>query len=75
MSTPALGIEYLQQPGGSGHQQKQSFQGKKWSGIGIVYVSDEGDFRVLYESHVSQEVKDKIASTFGVGALEWQVCR
>lgn len=38
-------------------------------------VQRDVEFRLLYQSEIPQEVKDKIAERFGVGALEWEVAR
>jgi hypothetical protein len=37
-------------------------------------VNNTVELRLFYESHISQAIKDEIASRFGVGAIEWVNC-
>lgn len=49
-----------------------------FKGIGILYAKDCGatvEFRLVYEKHIPQEIKDIVAELFGVGAIEWNVCK
>jgi hypothetical protein len=42
--------------------------------IGILYVKSEKDkidFRLIYEGHIPQDVKELVAELFGVGSMEW----
>jgi hypothetical protein len=79
-SSAVLAAEYIPMPGGLSAQRKSEDAPRKWKGIGIMYVHetkgaiDVIEFRVLYESQVSEEVKAAIAERFGAGALEWKVC-
>jgi hypothetical protein len=56
--------------------QKVELQEAEWHGVGILYARkvDSGvELRLLYESHISEHIKDEIAKRFGIGAIAWQV--
>jgi len=75
-SSVVLQPEYIPHSGGFSAQQRQG-HAATWKGIGVLYVRENAgviEFRVLYESHVSEAVKNAIAERFGVGSIEWKVC-
>ena len=67
----------LRERGGKSPIRPEEKLGDGYKAIGIVYAKQESadmvELKIRYESHVSQAVKDTIASTFGVGAKEWRV--
>jgi hypothetical protein len=70
--------EYITRRGGTPATRQAHSSGEpEWQGIGVLYcrkVKGVIEFRVLYGSHISTEIKDVIAEQFGAGALEWKIC-
>jgi len=77
-SGAVLQPEYIPRPGGISNQHRGEAITSPWRGIGVLYVREDAggliEFRVLYESQVSDAVKTEMAARFGVGAIEWKVC-
>jgi hypothetical protein len=72
----ALEKAFATQTGGRSGQMRRAEIPQEWRGIGVLYAKDAGEtveFRVLYESHIPQEIKDFVAQLFGCGAIEWNV--
>ena len=61
-------------PGGGVDSAAKPRPAPQYKAIGILYVKagkEDVDFRVIYEGHISQDVKALVAELFGVGAMEW----
>ena len=67
----------LRERGGKSPIRADEKPGPGYKAVGVLYVKETSpdfvEMKILYEGHVSQAVKDTIASTFGVGAKEWRV--